>query len=136
MGSDGHFYTQEQAREVIAYAAARGIRVVPEFDMPGHATAWLVGHPELGSAPGPYTIERKPGIFEPTLDPTREETYKFLDTFLGEMAALFPDAYMHIGGDENTGKQWEAESEDSRVHEGEGHQGQPRAYRPTSTSGS
>jgi hexosaminidase len=105
-GSDGQFYTQEQAREIIAYAAARGIRVVPEFDMPGHATSWLVGHPELGSAPGPYTIERRPGIFEPSLDPTREEVYKFLDTFLGEMAALFPDAYLHIGGDENTGKQW------------------------------
>jgi hexosaminidase len=107
LGSDGNFYTQEQAREVIAYAAARGIRVVPEFDMPGHATSWVVGHPELASAPGPYTIERKPGIFEPTLDPTREETYKLLDGFLGEMAALFPDAYMHIGGDENTGKQWD-----------------------------
>ncbi|HEX8149117.1 MAG TPA: family 20 glycosylhydrolase [Pyrinomonadaceae bacterium] len=107
LGSDGQFYTQEQAREVIAYAAARGIRVVPEFDMPGHATSWLVGHPELASAPGPYQIERNPGIFEPTLDPTREETYKLLDAFLGEMATLFPDAYMHIGGDENTGKQWD-----------------------------
>ena len=106
LGSDGHFYTQEQAREVIAYAAARGIRVVPEFDMPGHATSWVVGHPELASAPGPYTIERRPGVFEPTLDPTREETYKLLEGFLGEMAALFPDAYMHIGGDENTGRQW------------------------------
>ncbi|HYP52180.1 MAG TPA: family 20 glycosylhydrolase, partial [Pyrinomonadaceae bacterium] len=94
-------------REIIAYARERGIRVVPEFDMPGHATAWLVGHPELGSAPGPYTIERRAGIFEPALDPTREEVYKFLDTFLGEMAALFPDAYMHIGGDENEGKQWD-----------------------------
>jgi hexosaminidase len=108
LGSDGQFYTQDEAREIIAYAAARGIRVVPEFDMPGHATSWLVGHPELGSAPGPYQIERRPGIFEPTLDPTREEVYKFLDTFLGEMAALFPDSYMHIGGDENTGKQWDA----------------------------
>jgi hexosaminidase len=107
MGSDGNFFTQEQAREVIRYAAERGIRVVPEFDMPGHATAWLVGHPELGSAPGPYTIERRPGIFEPTLDPTREEVYRFLDVFLGEMADLFPDAYMHIGGDENEGKQWD-----------------------------
>jgi hexosaminidase len=107
MGSDGNFYTQEEAREIIAYARERGIRVVPEFDMPGHATAWLVGHPELGSAPGPYTIERKAGIFEPALDPTREEVYKFLDAFLGEMAALFPDAYLHIGGDENEGKQWD-----------------------------
>jgi hexosaminidase len=106
MGSDSNFYTQEQARDIIAYAAARGIRVVPEFDMPGHSTSWLVSHPELGSAPGPYTIERGAGIFDPSLDPTREETYKFLDDFLGEMAALFPDAYMHIGGDENTGKQW------------------------------
>jgi len=107
LGSDGLYYTQEQVREVVAYARERGIRVVPEFDLPGHATSWLVGHPELGSAPGPYQIERRPGIFEPTLDPTREEVYRFLDAFFGEMASLFPDAYMHIGGDENTGKQWD-----------------------------
>jgi len=88
LGSDGNYYTQEQVKEIIAYARDRGIRVVPEFDIPGHSTSWLVGHPELGSAPGPYTIERRPGIFEPALDPTREEVYKFLDTFLGEMAAL------------------------------------------------
>jgi hexosaminidase len=107
MGSDGLYYTQDEAREIIAYARARGIRVVPEFDIPGHATSWLVGYPELGSAPGPFTIERRAGIFEPALDPTREEVYKFLDQFLGEMAALFPDAYLHIGGDENEGKQWD-----------------------------
>ena len=107
LGSDGNYYTQEQVKDVIAYARDRGIRVVPEFDIPGHSTSWLVGYPELGSAPGPYTIERRPGIFEPALDPTREEVYKFLDGFLGEMAALFPDAYMHIGGDENEGKQWD-----------------------------
>ncbi len=107
LGSDGLFYTQDQAREIIAYARERGIRVVPEFDIPGHATSWLVAYPELGSAQGPYTIERKSGIFEPALDPTREEVYKFLDKFLGEMAALFPDAYLHIGGDENEGKQWD-----------------------------
>ncbi|HEV3470208.1 MAG TPA: family 20 glycosylhydrolase [Pyrinomonadaceae bacterium] len=107
MGSDGQFYTQAEAREIISYARERGIRVVPEFDMPGHATSWLVGHPELGSAPGPYTIERRAGIFEPALDPTREQVYEFLDDFLGEMAALFPDSYMHIGGDENEGKQWD-----------------------------
>ncbi|HEY2971653.1 MAG TPA: family 20 glycosylhydrolase, partial [Pyrinomonadaceae bacterium] len=107
LGSDGLFYTQDQAREIIAYARERGIRVVPEFDIPGHATSWLVAYPELGSARGPYTIERKSGIFEPVLDPTREEVYKFLDKFLGEMAALFPDAYLHIGGDENEGKQWD-----------------------------
>jgi hexosaminidase len=107
MGSDGLFYTQDQVREIIAYARERGIRVMPEFDIPGHSTSWLVSYPELGSAPGPYKIERAAGIFEPALDPTREQTYKFLDAFLGEMAALFPDAYMHIGGDENQGKQWD-----------------------------
>lgn len=107
LGSDGNYFTQEQVKEIIAYARDRGIRVVPEFDIPGHSTSWLVGYPELGSAPGPYTIERRPGIFEPALDPTREEVYKFLDTFLGEMAALFPDDYLHIGGDENEGKQWD-----------------------------
>jgi hexosaminidase len=107
LGSDGNYYTQEQVKEIIAYARDRGIRVVPEFDIPGHSTSWLVGHPELGSAPGPYTIERRPGIFEPALDPTREEVYRFLETFLGEMAALFPDEYLHIGGDENEGKQWD-----------------------------
>lgn len=108
MGSDGLFYTQDEAREIIRYAADRGIRVMPEFDMPGHATAWLVSHPEIGSAPGPYKIERLPGIFDPTLDPTNEKTYKLLEVFFKEMSFLFPDAYMHIGGDENEGKQWDA----------------------------
>src|SRR5437016_9478274 len=107
LGSDGLFYTQDQVREIITYARDRGIRVMPEFDIPGHSTSWLVGYPELGSAPGPFKIERGAGIFEPALDPTREQTYKFLDGFLGEMAGLFPDAYMHIGGDENEGKQWD-----------------------------
>jgi hexosaminidase len=106
LGSDGNYYTQEQIKEVIAYAAARGMRVVPEFDMPGHATAWLTGYPELGSAPGPYQIERKWGIHKPALDPSNEAVYKFLDTFLGEMAALFPDPYLHIGGDEVEPEHW------------------------------
>ncbi len=105
-GSDGLYFTQEQLRELIAYAADRGIRVVPEFDMPGHVSSWLVGHPELASIPGPYVIERKWGIFDPTLDPTREQVYQFLDAFLGEMATIFPDPWMHIGGDENTGRYW------------------------------
>ena len=108
MGSGGSYYTQDQVRDVIAYAADRGVRVIPEFDMPGHSTAWMVGYPELASAPGPYVIETQWGIFDPTMDPTREETYKFLDGFIGEMAALFPDEYFHVGGDENNGKQWQA----------------------------
>jgi hexosaminidase len=106
LGSDGLYYTQEQVREVLAYARARGIRVVPEFDVPGHTTSWLVGYPQLASAPGRYRIERNWGVFDPTMDPTRESTYRFLDVFIGEMAALFPDRFFHIGGDEVTGKQW------------------------------
>jgi hexosaminidase len=108
MGSDGMFYTQQQARDIVAYAHDRGIRVVPEFDMPGHTSAWFVGYPDLASAPGPFHIEREFGIFDPVMDPTRESTYKFLDTFIGEMAAIFPDHFLHIGGDENNGVEWQA----------------------------
>ena len=106
MGSDGHYYTQQQVKEIIAYARDRGIRVLPEFDMPGHSTAWFVGYPELASAPGPYTIERHWGVFDPAMDPTNEKVYNFLDKLIGEMTALFPDEYFHIGGDEVNGKQW------------------------------
>ena len=108
MGSDGLYYTQNEVRDLIAYARERGIRVVPEFDMPGHATAWFVGYPELASGKGPYQIERQWGVFDPAMDPTREETYKFLDKFIGEMAGLFPDKFFHIGGDEVNGKEWDA----------------------------
>jgi hexosaminidase len=108
MGSDGQYYTQPEIRDLIAYASDRGVRVVPEFDMPGHTTSWFVGYPELASAPGPYQIERRWGIFDPAMDPSRKETYEFLDKFINEMAELFPDRYFHIGGDEVNGKQWEA----------------------------
>ncbi len=108
MGSDELYYTQDEVKDLIAYARERGIRVVPEFDIPGHSTAWLVGYPELGSGPGPYQIERKWGVFDPALDPTKESTYKFLDKLIGEMAQLFPDKYFHIGGDEVNGKEWNA----------------------------
>ena len=107
-GSDGLFYTQDEIRGVVAYARDRGIRVVPEFDIPGHTTAWLVGYPELGTNPGPYEIGRKWGVYENALDPSREETYAFLDAFFEEMTALFPDPYFHIGGDEVVAKQWNA----------------------------
>jgi hexosaminidase len=106
LGSDGNYYSQAEMREIIEYARMRGIRVVPEFDMPGHTTSWFVGHPELASKAGPYEIERRWGIMEPVMDPTNEQLYKLLDGFLGEMAALFPDAYLHIGGDEVEGKHW------------------------------
>ncbi len=107
-GSDSLYYTQDEIRDLIAYARDRGIRVVPEFDMPGHSTAWFVGHPELASGKGPYEIERRWGIFDPAMDPTSEKVYKFLDDFIGEMARIFPDHYFHIGGDEVSGKEWDA----------------------------
>jgi hexosaminidase len=103
-GSDGQFYTQEDIRDIVEYAHERGIRVIPEFDMPGHSRSWFVGYPELASAPGPYTLENG----DPIMDPTRESTYKFLQKFIAEMAKLFPDEYFHIGGDEVDGKQWNA----------------------------
>ena len=108
LGSDGFYYTQEEVRELIEYARDRGIRVVPEFDVPGHSTAWLVAYPELASGKGPYEIERRWGIFDPAFDPTNEKTYKFLNEFFGEMAKLFPDHFLHVGGDEVNGKEWDA----------------------------
>jgi hexosaminidase len=107
LGSGGNYYTQEQIKDIIKYAGERGIRVIPEFDMPGHSTSWFVGYPELASAPGPYTMESGYGVQDPTMDPTKESTFQFLDRFLGEMAGLFPDRFIHIGGDENNGKQWD-----------------------------
>ena len=107
-GSNGAYYTQAQMREVVEYARARGIRVVPEFDMPCHTTAWFVGYPDLASGKGPYTIETKWGIFDPAMDPTRESTFEFIGKFIGEMTTIFPDAYFHVGGDECNGKEWDA----------------------------
>lgn len=107
-GSDSLYYTQDEIRDLIAYARDRGIRVVPEFDMPGHSTAWFVGYPELSSGPGPYQIWQQWGVADPAMDPTNEKTYKFLNDFFAEMAKLFPDQYFHIGGDEVNGKQWDA----------------------------
>ena len=107
-GSNGLFYTQEQVKGVIRYAHDRGIRVVPEFDMPCHTTSFFVGYPQLASGPGPYKLADRWGIFAPAMDPTRESTFAFLDRFLAEMTALFPDAYFHIGGDECNGKEWDA----------------------------
>jgi hexosaminidase len=107
MGSEGKFYTQAEIRDLIAYAHDRGIRVIPEFDTPGHSRSWFVGYPELASNPGPFTVETESGTSSVT-DPTREETYKFMDKFVEEMGKLFPDQYFHIGGDEVDGKFWDS----------------------------
>ena len=106
LGSDGLFYTQEDARELVRYARDRGIRVIPEFEMPGHSAAWLFAYPELASGTNPTGIRREFGISDFAIDPTREETYTFLKKFLSEMATLFPDQYLHIGGDEAPAPDW------------------------------
>jgi hexosaminidase len=106
LGSDGQFYTQDEMREVVAYAWARGIRVVPEFDMPGHGTSWILAYPELSPE---AQITQLPVVYgTPTavLDPTRESTYKFINTLVDEMGRIFPDEYFHIGGDEVQSKAW------------------------------
>lgn len=105
MGSDGLYYTQADIKALVDYARNRGIRVIPEFDMPAHSRSWFVGYPELASTPGTYKIE--PGGVYTVIDPTQDRTYKFLDKFIAEMAKLFPDAYFHIGGDEVNGKPWD-----------------------------
>ena len=107
LGSDGLYYTQAQIKDIVSYADRLGIMVVPEIDIPGHATAFLVGHPELASKKRGYSIERNSGVFDPTLDPTNPKTYEVLDGLFGEIAPLFTSKYFHIGGDENEGKHWD-----------------------------
>jgi hexosaminidase len=108
LASDGLYYTQDQIKEIVKYASNLGIRVIPEIDVPGHASAILTAYPEQGSKDDyNYAIERFAGVFNPTLNPTKEITYKFLDNLFTEVASLFPDPYFHIGGDENEGKHWD-----------------------------
>ncbi|SDX94061.1 beta-N-acetylhexosaminidase [Hymenobacter psychrophilus] len=103
----GQYYTQAQVREVLRYAAARGIRVLPEFDVPGHTIAWQAAYPQLASGDTLYkTVYQSWRLANVAFDPTKETTYQLLDTLFGEMTALFPDPYFHIGGDENDGRQW------------------------------
>ncbi len=110
-GSDGDFYSQDQIKEILHYANDLGIRVMPEIDVPSHTTAILTAYPELASLQLDYKIERKWGVMDPTLNPTLDETYEFLDKLFKEMSELFEDEYFHIGGDENNGNQWNANPE-------------------------
>jgi len=103
MGSNGEFYTQDQIRDIVTYARDRGIRVIPEFDMPGHSGAWFPGYPELASGLGPFAVGDKSVS---VMDPSKESTYVFLDGFIAEMTQLFPDPYFHIGGDEVSPRPW------------------------------
>jgi hexosaminidase len=106
VASDGMYFTHEQVKEMIDYAYQRGIRVVPEIDVPGHSTAMIFAYPHLASIQRQYALQDHWGVFDPTLDPTKSTTYTFLDSLLTEVASLFPDQYFHIGGDENTGRDW------------------------------
>ena len=114
LASDGEFYTQEEIKQIVSYANDRGIMVIPEIDVPGHATAILTALPEIGSAYSAngeikkYNLERNAGIFNPTLDPSNPKTYSYLELIFNEVCALFPSKYFHIGGDENEGKDWDA----------------------------
>jgi hexosaminidase len=104
--SHGEYYTQAQIRDLVAYAADRGIRVVPEFDMPGHMLALLTAYPALAS--GPVPAKGYLAGANVALDPTQPATYRFLDGLIGEMATLFPGRYFHVGGDEVGGAAWAA----------------------------
>lgn len=95
----GGYYTQEQIKEVVRYAAERYITVVPEIEMPGHALAALTAYPELGCTGGPYSVRTTWGVEEQIFCPT-EETFAFLEGVLEEVMQLFPSEYIHIGGDE------------------------------------
>lgn len=95
---DGQFYTQAQMRDLVAYATARGVRIVPEFDVPGHTRAIADAYPQFTLSP-PKPANPLAAL-DRALDPTKADTYRFLDALFGEMAGLFPDAYFHAGGDE------------------------------------
>ncbi len=107
LASDGLYYSQQQIKELVAYAAQLGIRVVPEFDLPGHASAIAVAYPELMAAEQAYAMEDRWGVFEPLLDPSKAQTYQFIDAIVAELSELFPDPYLHIGGDEVNPLQWQ-----------------------------
>lgn len=104
---DGMWYTQDQIREIIAYAAAKGITVIPEIDLPGHMLAALTAYPELGCTGGPYAVWTRWGISDDVLCAGNEKVYEFLENVLGEICELFPSEYIHIGGDECPKVRWE-----------------------------
>ena len=112
LASDGNFYTQEEIKNIVKYADERGILVVPEIDVPGHASAILSVYPEVGSKlnfdKNTYALERNSGIFTPTLDPSNPKTYQLLSEIFDEVCPLFSGNYFHIGGDENEGKDWDS----------------------------
>ena len=102
----GGYYTQDEIREVVAYAADLHITVIPEIEMPGHALAALAAYPELGCTGGPYEVATRWGIFDDVFCAGKEETFEFLENVLAEVVDLFPSHYIHIGGDECPKTRW------------------------------
>jgi hexosaminidase len=102
----GGFYTQKEIREIVAYAKARYITIVPEIEMPGHAMAALASYPELGCSGGPYETGMHWGIYDDVYCAGKESTFIFLENVLSEVMALFPGKYIHIGGDEVRKTRW------------------------------
>jgi hexosaminidase len=107
-GRYGGFYTQKQIREVVAYAAARQITVVPEIEMPGHSSAALTAYPEFACAKAKISLPDKGGVFTGVYCAANEGTFTFLENVLAEVAPLFPGKYLHIGGDEVVKSNWMA----------------------------
>jgi hexosaminidase len=105
-GRYGGFYTQEDIREVVAYAQKLHITIVPEIEMPGHSLGALSAYPELGSGPGPFNIPFSGGVFRGVYSPAKPETFEFLENVLTEVFQLFPGKYIHIGGDEVPKGSW------------------------------
>ena len=103
----GGFYTQDEIRDVVEYAADRGVTVIPEIDLPGHMLAALTAYPELGCTGGPYEVWGRWGVADDVLCPGREKTFEFLEGVLTEVMELFPSEYIHIGGDECPKVRWE-----------------------------
>ncbi|MBR5697389.1 MAG: beta-N-acetylhexosaminidase [Prevotella sp.] len=102
----GGFYTQEQCREIVKYAADRYITIIPEIDMPGHMLAALAAYPELGCTGGPYEVSHTWGVFADVLCPGKEKTFQFVEDVLDEVIQIFPSEYIHIGGDECPRSRW------------------------------
>ena len=115
----GGFYTQEEIKEVVAYAADRHITVIPEIELPGHSLAALAAYPEFGNATGPYEVAKRWGIFSEIYAPT-DETFAFLEDVLTEVMELFPSKFIHIGGDEVLKKEWEESAYAQEVIKREG----------------
>lgn len=106
-GRYGGFYTQAEIREIVAYAAARHITIVPEIEMPGHATAAIAAYPQIGSTKKPVQVSGDWGVF-PNLFNVNDTTFSFIEDVLTEVMALFPSPYIHVGGDEAPKTQWNA----------------------------